>query len=45
MLTKQDHKLLHELVDSLLKMNSKEKMTDFLYGVLTEKEIKEISRR
>lgn len=41
----EQNKQLDELINTLLRMNSKEKMIDFLEGVLTPKELLEIPNR
>ena len=38
-------KLLNEFVEELLKIDTKEKMIDFLHGILTPKEMEEIPIR
>ena len=38
-------KTLNELVEVFLQMKTKEQMADFLYGILTPKEIEELSAR
>ena len=42
---KSKDKLLDELIETLLKINSKEEMKDFLEGILTPKELLEIPNR
>lgn len=42
---KEQRKQLSELIDMLLKMDSKEKMLDFLEGILTPKELLELPNR
>ncbi len=43
--SKERNKQLEEFIDALLKMDSKEKMKDFLEGILTPKELIELSHR
>ncbi|PJE60213.1 hypothetical protein COU86_05615, partial [Candidatus Roizmanbacteria bacterium CG10_big_fil_rev_8_21_14_0_10_36_26] len=38
-------KYLNELVDAFLQMRTKDQMIDFLYGILTLKELEELSTR
>ncbi|PJC82168.1 transcriptional regulator, partial [Candidatus Roizmanbacteria bacterium CG_4_8_14_3_um_filter_36_10] len=38
-------KYLNELVDAFLQMRTKDQMIDFLYGILTPKELEELTTR
>ena len=38
-------KELNELIDTLLRFNTREEMLDFLHGILTAKELEEIPTR
>lgn len=45
MLSREEQQLLNRFSDFLLKINSREELNNFLLGVLTEKELKEIPKR
>ncbi len=41
----ENNKQLNEFIDTLIKMDNREKMKDFLEGILTPKEILELPHR